>query len=272
MAKKKVENTEVAEIAQEAVLPVAEEAPVKKTKKAPVKKKAEPAPEIATDISPEFSEGEEKSFDDLTDDDLFADEELDDAAIEAQLEAAADALDPNSIDFGDEDFEEDLEDITNMKVPDDAYASGNADDYSKDDQDDDHYHPSSHGDPVDKSYFEGNALVTGLLERGKAKGVLTFDEINAVMDEMEMDAEVMEKIYEVAEQMGINVIGDMDANGEEKRPDADFDSLADGVGLEDHVRMYLKEIGKVPLLSAEEEVKLAIAIEQGDESAKQRLN
>ncbi|MBP3392497.1 MAG: RNA polymerase sigma factor RpoD [Clostridia bacterium] len=158
-----------------------------------------------------------------------------------------------------------------MKVPDDAYASGSNEDYGKDDQDD-HYRPASHGDSVDKSYFEGNALVTGLLERGKAKGVLTFDEINAVMDEMEMDAEVMEKIYEVAEQMGINVIGDLDGNGEEKRPDADFDSLADGVGLEDHVRMYLKEIGKVPLLSAEEEVKLAIAIEQGDESAKQRLN
>ncbi|MBR5500181.1 MAG: sigma-70 family RNA polymerase sigma factor, partial [Clostridia bacterium] len=158
-----------------------------------------------------------------------------------------------------------------MKVPDDAYASGTTDDYSKDDQDD-HYHRSAHGDTIDKSYFEGNALVTGLLERGKAKGVLTFDEINAVMDEMEMDAEVMEKIYEVAEQMGINVIGDLDGTGEDKRSDADFDSLADGVGLEDHVRMYLKEIGKVPLLSAEEEVKLAIAIEQGDESAKQRLN
>ena len=161
MAKKKAENTEVAEIAQEAVLPVAEEAPVKKTKKAPVKKKAEPAPEIAADISPEFSEGEEKSFDDLTDDDLFADEELDDAAIEAQLEAAADALDPNSIDFGDEDFEEDLEDITNMKVPDDAYASGNADDYSKDDQDDDHYRPSSHGDPVAVDFPDGIAVQFG---------------------------------------------------------------------------------------------------------------
>ena len=299
MAKKKAENTEVAEVAQEAVLPV-EETPVKKTKKAPAKKtepvevveevqevkeapkpaksgkstkkKTTPAQEIAEEIFPEEPEEEDEPFDTYTDDDdLFADEELDDAAIEAQLEAAADALDPDSIEFDDEDFEEDLEDITNMKVPDDAYASGTTDDYSKDDQDD-HYHRSAHGDTIDKSYFEGNALVTGLLERGKAKGVLTFDEINAVMDEMEMDAEVMEKIYEVAEQMGINVIGDLDGTGEDKRSDADFDSLADGVGLEDHVRMYLKEIGKVPLLSAEEEVKLAIAIEQGDESAKQRLN
>ena len=297
MAKKKAENTEVAEIAQEVAAPAAEETPVKKTKKTPAKKKevtapemevveeketpkpaksgksskkkAAPAPEIAEEFFLEEPE-EEKSFDDLTDD-LFADDELDDAAIEAQLEAAADALDPDSIEFDAEDFEEDLEDITNMKVPDDAYASGTGDDYGKEDQDD-RYRGASHGEPVDKTYFEGNALVTGLLERGKAKGVLTFDEINAVMDEMEMDAEIMEKIYEVAEQMGINVVGDLDANGEEKRPDADFDSLADGVGLEDHVRMYLKEIGKVPLLSAEEEVSLAIAIEQGDEYAKQRLN
>ena len=213
MAKKKAENTEVAEVAQEAVLPV-EETPVKKTKKAPskktepvevaeevqevkeapkpaksgksTKKKTTPAQEIAEEIFPEEPEEEDEPFDTYTDDDdLFADEELDDAAIEAQLEAAADALDPDSIEFDDEDFEEDLEDITNMKVPDDAYASGTTDDYSKDDQDD-HYHRSTHGDTIDKSYFEGNALVTGLLERGKAKGVLTFDEINAVMDEMEI--------------------------------------------------------------------------------------
>lgn len=270
-AKKKTEATEVPEIEVQAEVPATEEKTATKPAKKSTKKKAEPTPEIAEDLIPEVSEEAEKSFDDYSDDDLFADEELDDAAIEAQFEAAADALDPDSMEFEDADFEEDLEDITNMKVPDDAYASGSNEDYGKDDQDD-HYRPASRGDSVDKSYFEGNALVTGLLERGKAKGVLTFDEINAVMDEMEMDAEVMEKIYEVAEQMGINVIGDLDGNGEEKRPDADFDSLADGVGLEDHVRMYLKEIGKVPLLSAEEEVKLAIAIEQGDESAKQRLN
>ncbi|HBV52604.1 MAG TPA: RNA polymerase sigma factor RpoD, partial [Clostridiales bacterium] len=52
----------------------------------------------------------------------------------------------------------------------------------------------------------------------------------------------------------------------------DLESLAEGVGLEDHVRMYLKEIGKVPLLTAEEEVELAIRIENGDEAAKDRLN
>ena len=233
------------------------------------KKKAEPVEEVAEEIVSEGSPMDD--FDDLPSGDLF-DEDLDDAEIEAQLEAAADALDPDDMDFSEEDFEKDLEDISNMKVPDDAYASGTTDDFSKDDQDDHYHHNSSRGEKVDKSYFEGNALVTGLLERGKAKGVLTFDEINAVMDEMEMDAEIMEKIYEVAEQMGINVIGEYEGGGDDKNAAADLESLADGVGLEDHVRMYLKEIGKVPLLSAEEEVSLAIAIEQGDESAKQRLN
>ncbi len=270
-AKKKSSKVKATEIlAQEEIS--MEEQPVEKPKKA-TKKKSVPVEETAQEIEPDY-EGDKLSgdFEDLSEEDLFDDEELDEAAIEAQLEAAANALDPDSIDFTDEDFEEELEDITNMKVPDDAYASGSSEDYGKDEQDDGYHRDVSRGDKVDKSYFEGNALVTGLLERGKAKGVLTFDEINAVMDEMEMDAEIIEKIYEVAEQMGINVIGDYEHSGDEKVSDNDFESLADGVGLEDHVRMYLKEIGKVPLLSAEEEVNLAIAIEQGDESAKQRLN
>ncbi len=246
------------------------EQPKKPSKKA----KAAPAEEIAEASVPEVEDivdAETSDFEDLASDDLY-DEELDDEALEAQLEAAADALDPDAMDFEVEDFEEDLEDISNMKVPEDGYASENGDDYDKDEHDDHYSRSTSGGDKVDKSYFEGNALVTGLLERGKAKGVLTFDEINAVMDEMEMDAEIMEKIYEVAEQMGINVIGDYENASEEKNGEHDLESMADGVGLEDHVRMYLKEIGKVPLLSAEEEVALAIAIENGDEDAKRRLN
>ena len=69
-------------------------------------------------------------------------------------------------------------------------------------------------------------------------------------------------------------MGDFDGVPEEtgKQYVEDLESLAEGVGLEDHVRMYLKEIGKVPLLTAEEEVELAIRIENGDEAAKDRLN
>ena len=126
----------------------------------------------------------------------------------------------------------------------------------------------------DKALFNENPLIIGLFERGKMKGALTFDEINSVLDESDLESDIIDKVYEVAERVGINIVGDFDGVPEEtgKQYAEDLESLAEGVGLEDHVRMYLKEIGKVPLLTAEEEVELAIRIENGDEAAKDRLN
>ena len=110
------------------------------------------------------------------------------------------------------------------------------------------------------------------MEKGKVKGVITVDEINEALDENEVEPEIIDRIYEAAERMGINILGDMDHVAEiHQMDDLDF-GMPDGIGLEDHVRMYLKEIGKVPLLTAEEEVELAIRIENGDEEAKKRLN
>ena len=111
------------------------------------------------------------------------------------------------------------------------------------------------------------------MEKGKAKGVITIDEINEAIDDTDIEPDIIDKIYETAEHLGINIIGDLDHSTEAAHQADDLDlSLAEGIGLEDHVRMYLKEIGKVPLLTAEEEVQLAIRIEQGDEEAKKRLN
>lgn len=126
----------------------------------------------------------------------------------------------------------------------------------------------------DKALFNDNPLIIGLFERGKMKGALTFDEINSVLDESDLESDIIDKVYEVAERVGINIVGDFDGVPEEtgKQYVEDLESLTEGVGLEDHVRMYLKEIGKVPLLTAEEEVELAIRIENGDEAAKDRLN
>ena len=126
----------------------------------------------------------------------------------------------------------------------------------------------------DKALFNDNPLIIGLFERGKMKGALTFDEINSVLDESDLESDIIDKVYEVAERVGINIVGDFDGVPEEtgKQYAEDLESLAEGVGLEDHVRMYLKEIGKVPLLTAEEEGELAIRIENGDEAAKDRLN
>jgi len=126
----------------------------------------------------------------------------------------------------------------------------------------------------DKAVFNDEPLVIALFEKSKIKGSMTFDEINAVLDETELEPEIIDKIYEVAERVGITVVGEYDVNNADanKQYVEDLESLAEGVGLEDHVRMYLKEIGKVPLLTAEEEVDLAIRIEHGDKLAKDRLN
>ena len=120
---------------------------------------------------------------------------------------------------------------------------------------------------------ENKAIIDALMEKGKVKGVITIDEINEALDDSDVEPDIVDKIYETAEHLGINIIGDLE-HGAEALPQAeDLDlSLTEGIGLEDHVRMYLKEIGKVPLLTAEEEVQLAIRIEQGDEEAKKRLN
>ena len=119
------------------------------------------------------------------------------------------------------------------------------------------------------------------------KNVLEYQEINNVFGDMELDEEKMEKIIEYLENNGIDVfqISDdkddvdddiilgMEADGEGNEEDIENIDLSvpDGVSIEDPVRMYLKEIGKVPLLSADEEVELAKRMEEGDAEAKKKL-
>ena len=119
------------------------------------------------------------------------------------------------------------------------------------------------------------AILKDLIEKGKTKGMLTYKEITEAFDEIEIEPEHIEKIYETLENLGIDVIGDMEADLQEiqnsdEEEELDI-SVPEGISIDDPVRMYLKEIGKVPLLSAEEEIELAHRMENGDIEAKRRL-
>ncbi len=122
----------------------------------------------------------------------------------------------------------------------------------------------------------------------KKKNVLEYQEIADFMSDVEMDEAATERVYEFLEANNVDVLRISDINiSEDDEPDdallleddgesEELENLdltvPEGVSLEDPVRMYLKEIGKVPLLSAEEEMELAIKMEAGDEAAKKRLS
>ena len=120
------------------------------------------------------------------------------------------------------------------------------------------------------------AVVKELLELGKQKGQLNNQDILDAIGEIDFDPEQLEKLYDNLEQQGIEIVEDM---GDIKIDDIDIgdgkdsDFVADGaVTVDDPVKVYLKEIGRVPLLSSEEEIDLAIRIANGDVQAKQRLS
>ncbi|GGF83016.1 RNA polymerase sigma factor RpoD [Paenibacillus aceti] len=121
-----------------------------------------------------------------------------------------------------------------------------------------------------------------LIEQGKKKSSLTYKEIMEKLSPFEQDPEQMDEFFEHLGDLGIDVNGDSDAEltnhsddeEHENKDDFNYDddlSLPPGIKINDPVRMYLKEIGRVPLLTAEDEMELAKRIENGDEEAKRRL-
>ena len=122
----------------------------------------------------------------------------------------------------------------------------------------------------------------------KKKNVLEYQEINDFFKDSPLDVDQMEKVFDFLEASGVDVLritgnggdellldNDIDMDGLEDEEEVELDkidlSVPEGVSIEDPVRMYLKEIGKVSLLSADEEIELAKRLENGDEAAKKRL-
>ena len=114
------------------------------------------------------------------------------------------------------------------------------------------------------------AIVMQLMEKGKKSGVLTYKEIMDILEDVELTPEQIEKVYEILESFGIEVINDGDDISTNELLEDDL-SIPEGISIDDPVRMYLKEIGKVPLLSADDETSLAQRIEEGDQEAKKKL-
>jgi RNA polymerase primary sigma factor len=113
--------------------------------------------------------------------------------------------------------------------------------------------------------------VKELIDKGKKNGSLTYKEIMEAIDHIDLSPEQIEKIYEVFEMTGVEIIGEASGSDSETEPEEIDLSVPEGIAIDDPVRMYLKEIGKVPLLSSEQEITYAKEIEEGSVKAKKKL-
>ena len=142
--------------------------------------------------------------------------------------------------------------------------------------------PAKESDAEQKAPEGKKITVNDLIEKGKAAGSLSSAEVMEIFDSTDFDVEQIERVYEALESNGIEITNDLesvdayddfdeDVETIETPEDIDKSLAQDGLSVDDPVRMYLKEIGKIELLSTERELELAKKMMAGDERAKKQL-
>ncbi len=127
---------------------------------------------------------------------------------------------------------------------------------------------------------EKRSIVKELTDLYKQKGKLTNQDVLDVIGELDFEPEKLEKLYDTLESQGIEIveelddlkIDDLDIESSDEKSESSVASAEPGITNDDPVKVYLKEIGRVPLLTTDEEIELAIRIKDGDVAAKQRLS